>query len=128
MKIEFESENKTIAKQYLIDLHQNQEFELLDKLISDSYLKRPNNDSLTKYFSILSYFPAVDITSLKQRIIDVHNAFDNLKFIIIEMIEEGDAVVIFWKLKGKWIKSWWGLPPTNKNLELLCINILRIKE
>ncbi|HYP40623.1 MAG TPA: ester cyclase, partial [Chloroflexia bacterium] len=42
-----------------------------------------------------------------------------------DALEEGDKVVVTWRLKGNWSRPFLGIKPTNQPIELTGINIYR---
>jgi SnoaL-like polyketide cyclase len=51
--------------------------------------------------------------------------FSDLRIRVEEAIEQGDKVVVRWRLWGKWTQAFAGLKPTNKPVEVTGINIYR---
>lgn len=127
MNLDDLSPNKTLAKQFLIDIYQNKDLDLIDKIISDEYLLDPY-DSNIRSLEISRFFDEKFKSSLRMRVIDAHKASKNLKIKILDLIEENYTVVAVSELSGDWVGSWWGLPPSHTKFKLLCINKFDIKD
>jgi steroid delta-isomerase-like uncharacterized protein len=61
----------------------------------------------------------------KQAVEMVHNAFDNLRYTIEDMVAEGDRVATRWTLRGTHTGEFLGVLPTGNEVAVEGIHILR---
>ena len=56
----------------------------------------------------------------------LHGGLSDLRYVIEDLIGEGDRVVYRWSLRGTHTGPFMGVPPTGKSLELAGIDIFRL--
>lgn len=53
--------------------------------------------------------------------------FSEYKLKVEDTIEEGDKVVVRWRLRGTWSEPFLGIKPTNKPIEVTGVNVYRFE-
>jgi predicted ester cyclase len=103
-------ENKAIARRYIEEGCSNPD--MLGEVVAENVVLHPTNIS--------------DLESLKQGISANQAGLPDWRFVVEDLIAEGDKVVACWKATGTQTVEWFGLSPTNKQATWEGATILRI--
>jgi predicted ester cyclase len=55
----------------------------------------------------------------------VQRLFSDASISVLEAVEDGDKVVVHWRLRGKWTKPFAGIKPTGQPIDITGMNIYR---
>lgn len=109
-------QNKGIARRALVEVFQEGRLDIVDELISPSYVG---------YDSAMPE-PVRGPSGAKESAKGYRDAFPDLKFTIDEQIAEGDSVVTRWTARGTHEGELFGISPTGKEATSTGITINRI--
>jgi|SRR5271170_3006074 len=56
---------------------------------------------------------------------DPKSRFSDLKISVLDAVEQGDQVIIRWRLRGKWTSSFMGLRPSGREVDITGVNTYR---
>jgi steroid delta-isomerase-like uncharacterized protein len=108
-------ENKQLLRRYYEEVLNKGDVELLDELATANYIE---NDPLPGQ--------GEQLDGLKGRVKAIQAGLDP-KFIIEDMIAEGDKVVVRWTNSGIHKGDFLGMPPTGKSFTIPGIDIHRLE-
>ena len=110
-------QNEKIALLYFEEVWNKGNVDLLDSLLTPDYI---------------NHTPSVPTTAgpdgLKPIVTTIRKAFPDLKFIIKDVIATDDQIIIRTIMTGTQKDSLFGIPPTNKSIQVNQINIEKIRE
>lgn len=109
------SNNKRIVKEYIENVVNTGNVELIPQFVSSDYVEIYNNK---RY--------AIGIEGAKEHITGVRNTYPDLKLSIEFQIEEGEWVATCYTMRGTHTGLWMGIKPTGKRLELTGVNIEKV--
>ncbi len=89
----------------------------LDELLHPSYRRRSRHDE-----------EGIDLEAFKASIISSRTAFPDLVTTIDEILVEGDRAAIRWHSKGTHLRSFLGVPPTKKQVEVFGSTFARFED
>jgi len=110
--------NKELLRQAIQQIWNGGNFEAMEEFVS-------------RDFVIRSYVPEEEIRgaeNAKQFYKQLHQAFPDIHFTIIDQVAEGDKVVTHWTASGTHGGEFRGIPPTGKRFRINAIDIDRIVE
>jgi steroid delta-isomerase-like uncharacterized protein len=106
-------ENKWLVKKLFEGIN-NQDLEVLDRLLNTDFLWHGNNDQ-----SKVDYQNDVEA---------VIAAFPDAKWVIEDILGEEDRIVVRWTFRGTHRKDWEGVPASGKRVTYAGITIFRVIE
>ncbi|WP_205513037.1 ester cyclase [Longitalea arenae] len=110
-------QNEKIALLYFEEVWNKGNVDLLDSLLTSDYI---------------NHTPSVPTTAgpngLKPIVTAIRKAFPDLQFIIKDVIATDDQITVRTIMTGTQKDSLFGIPPTNKPIEVNQINIEKIRE
>jgi len=106
--------NKSVVKRFYLECINKRQFDLLPEYVT---LDVVNHSSGSR---------GIDAVGAAAE--DLHRAFENLEFDVVEVIGEGDRVAIRYVLRGTQVAPFAGQPPTGKPVERPGINWFRLSE
>ena len=109
------NENKALIRRYVEECIGNADLSLMDELLLPSYVLHMNADNF-------------DLRGYKQFQPSVLAAFPDGRWVIEDMVAEGDRVAWRYSFYGTHLGEFMGLPATGKQLRLSGILISRIAD
>jgi len=103
-------ENKAIARRF-VEAWPNPD--MLDEIVADDYVENAQKQ---------------DLETLKQNIAKHLIGLPDMRFVVEDIIAEGNKAVVCWKASGTHTGEWWGIPPTDKEVEWVGMSCLRIAD
>ena len=111
------TDNKEIARRLMEDVWNNRKLDVVDELIDASYAYHdPNSPD----------FPQGP-EGYKARVTFYTNAFPDLRFVIDDVIAEGDRVVVRWQATGTHRGEVLGVPATGKAITGTGMHVIQCK-
>lgn len=110
-------QNKAVVRRWLEEAFNQGKVQVLDEICADDYVE---------------YDPAYPGGQLrrdgvKQAIPMYRSAFPDIRFVIEDMIAEGDKVAVYWILTATNLGAFRGMPPTGKRGEAEGITLVRLR-
>ena len=105
-------ENKAIARRFFEEGFVNPD--ILDEIVADDYVEYGQEEG--------------GLETLKQHIAKHSIGLPDWRWVIDDIIAEGDKVVVCWKASATHTGEWWGIPPTDKKVEWAGMSCLRIAD
>lgn len=104
-------QNKAVVRRFTEEVLSGRHIALADELLAPNY-----TNSIT----------GADIAGFKNFITGLHRALSGLRFKIVDMVAEGDAVVARWTAQGTHSGSLMGETPTGKLLKMRGLTYYRV--
>jgi steroid delta-isomerase-like uncharacterized protein len=109
-------ENKALLQQWVDALNQGN-IDAVGELVTDTYVRHDPNA------------PEVRGPEQEKQLMTMYlSAFPDLRFVIADMVAEGDKVVVRYTIRGTHKGELLGIPPTNSPLSLTATETYRIAE
>jgi steroid delta-isomerase-like uncharacterized protein len=118
MSVILVDENKAVIRHYVEQLNERN-FAILDELVAEDVVI----GSLLREESQ----PVTGRDRYRQGIVDRIRAFPDYRVTILEMIAEGDQVVVYWQNRGTHQGDFRGVPPTGKVITEVAISIYQLR-
>jgi steroid delta-isomerase-like uncharacterized protein len=106
-------ENEAIARRFLDELWNRNNFGLVDQLLASGY-DGHSSTAIRGPEGAMEFVPRL------------RNAFPDFQFSILDQIAEGDKVATRWIIRGTHEGEFEGMPPSGKQIEMTGITIFRI--
>ena len=103
-------ENKAIVRRHLIDVLEQGHVELIPSYYAPDGSK-PANDTPEQW---------------RDRVLEHHKIGPGFKITILDMVAEGDKVVVRWTLRATQATEYQGHPPNGKSMTVTGISIFRL--
>jgi steroid delta-isomerase-like uncharacterized protein len=107
-------ENKAVVRRIVNEFLKEKNLEVTDELFADDFINHNPGKGTTP-----------DSEGLKQFIDDLHTASPDINTNIEDLVAEGDKVVVRVTVRGTHKGNLWGIPPTEKQIEVSGISIFR---
>jgi steroid delta-isomerase-like uncharacterized protein len=110
-------QNKAVVRRWLEEAFNQGKVQVLDEICADDYVE---------------YDPAYPGGQLrrdgvKQAIPIYRSAFPDIRFVIEDMIAEGDKVAVYWTMTATNLGAFRGIPPTGKRAEAEGMTLVRLR-
>ena len=109
------TDNKTVVRNYLERVWDQHDYTAIDENIRSDYIQHSRNVPPGRV-GVKAFFKMIE------------SVFSDVKFIINDMIAEGDKVVWRWAIQGKHTGIFQGLQSTGKDFSFSGISILRLED
>jgi steroid delta-isomerase-like uncharacterized protein len=109
-----EEENKAAFRRYVEEVGNEGNLDLADEIF-DRYLAHQSDGSVLERGS----------EDVKRFMGEFRKGFPDFRSTIEDMVAEGDKVATRWRMRGTHRKEFRGIAPTNKEMEMTGIGILR---
>lgn len=109
------SKNKVLAQHIIEAIFNRTNIDVITELIAEDVLIHDTDKELA------------GLDQLRQGIMNLHHAFPDLHYMVEDLLEDNDRVVIRYKGKGTHCGAFRGIPPTGKNMTYTGILICRFK-
>jgi steroid delta-isomerase-like uncharacterized protein len=102
-------ENKAIARRFVEEglVHPD----MLDEIVADDYLEGEQEQGLE---------------TLQEHVAAHKAGLPDWRYVVEDMVAEGDKVVVWWRASGTHTGEWWGIPPSGKKVAWSGVSWLRI--
>ena len=104
-------ENKAIVRRFIEEGLVNPN--ILDEIVADVYAENGQPQGLA---------------TLKQHVAKHLAGLPDWRFVIEDIIAEGDKVVACWRTSATHTGEWWGIPPTDREVEFAGVSCFRIAD
>ena len=95
-------ENKALIRRFVEEGWTKEGLDILDEFVAADVVWHPGNNS--------------GLEPYKQMFAEWHTGFPDARFVIEDIIAEGDKVVVRHSFSGTHTGEWFGIPPTNKQV------------
>ncbi|WP_053365674.1 ester cyclase [Bacillus sp. FJAT-27245] len=109
--------NKEIVQRFHDEVLNERKYENTGEFVSPHFVFYSNNSPASE-----------GMESFRQYMGVFQGGFPDLIFETLHLAEDGDAVYLHWKGKGKNTASLMGLPPTNKYVEIQGISLFELEQ
>jgi predicted ester cyclase len=100
-----------------------------DDIINNGNLDAINESNFDMGITaIMSPENIVGIDAFKDYYSNFVNGFSNVEFTIVDIFGQGDKIVKHWRFKGTNSGEFFGMPPTNKNIDIEGTTLVEMKE
>lgn len=110
------SDNKAKFQRLYDDILNQGKLEVFEELCAPNFVKHA-----------MAPTPDYGIEGSKQSVIMLRNAFPDIKYVVEDMMEDGDKLVARWSAKGTHKGEFMGIPPTGKQVAFSGIEIIRVE-
>jgi|GEM_PF-2090952 len=112
-----EGENKKIIEDLFLKVWNQKEFHVLDQLPGDTISFHWNN-----------YHFITNKKELKDLIAMWHHSFEDFKFELLHLVEDGNLVAVNLRYTGKHVKDFMGVPALGNNIDVSEMMFFRFED
>ena len=105
--------NKAVVE-HLYELIDNNQLDTFETVVANGYIDRSNGSKRPEGMAAAAA--------------NLHRAYADLRIELVNVIAEGDLVVVRWLETGRHVGQFFNLKPTHKPFEARGINIYRVKD
>jgi len=98
-----------------------------DEIINHGKLEMFNDSNFTRDVVMHANPDVVGIDSARAMYANYVNGFSNIKFTIVDVFGQGDKLVKHWNFKGKHTGTFFGIPPTGKEVNVEGATLVKMR-
>ena len=98
-----------------------------DEIINHGKLDMFNDSNFTRDVVMHANPDVVGIDSARAMYANYVNGFSNIKFTIVDVFGQGDKLVKHWNFKGKHTGTFFGIPPTGKDVNVEGVTLVKMR-
>lgn len=98
-----------------------------DEIINNGKFELFNDSNFTKDVVMHTHPDITGIDSARAYYENYKTGFSDVKFTIIDVFGQGNKLVKHWRFQGKHTGNFFGIPPTNKDVDIYGVTLVRMQ-